>query len=293
MQQRRAARSTGLTVVFLVVTSVYAWGTCPQLSEQAQRTEDPAQLRQLYDDATHRMDCDATSRAELGKRVALASLNAARLHIQQGATTQAETVLQESLRYARLWPSLVMLGDLRYERKEYGDAARWYSEALEAVHAPQSPTSPPTADTLARLNKRFEMSRLLAKNYVRMPTARSMRNFAAQSQAIPITFAYNSTEFDEKGQQAASDLLRWLQEVQPPAIMLIGHTDPRGSDEYNLSLSLRRAEAVKTYLAQGYQGQVITEGRGKREPYQPDDPLKYTEDELYRLHRRVELRQAP
>ena len=48
----------------------------------------------------------------------------------------------------------------------------------------------------------------------------------------------------------------------------VGHTDSRGSDDYNLGLSLARARSVKAYLvSQGLDAQLIsTEGRGETEP---------------------------
>lgn len=58
---------------------------------------------------------------------------------------------------------------------------------------------------------------------------------------------------------------------------IIGHTDARGSDDYNLTLSRRRAEAVRAYLIQFHQvdaGHLKAEGRGKRElkdPARPED----------------------
>jgi OOP family OmpA-OmpF porin len=73
--------------------------------------------------------------------------------------------------------------------------------------------------------------------------------------------------------------------------VIVGHTDPRGSDAYNDDLSFRRAETVKSYLVQlGYAGVVDTEGRGKSEPFAPDDPTKYSQDELYAFDRRVEYK---
>ncbi|NJN46978.1 MAG: OmpA family protein [Candidatus Competibacteraceae bacterium] len=59
-----------------------------------------------------------------------------------------------------------------------------------------------------------------------------------------------------------------LQEYNQSTIDIIGHTDSSGSDDYNLELSLRRAESVANYLAsRGVAPQRLrTDGRGKREP---------------------------
>lgn len=49
---------------------------------------------------------------------------------------------------------------------------------------------------------------------------------------------------------------------------IVGHTDGRGSDAYNLELSRRRAEAVRAHLVQFHAvegGRLATEGRGKRD----------------------------
>ncbi len=58
---------------------------------------------------------------------------------------------------------------------------------------------------------------------------------------------------------------------------IIGHTDARGSDDYNLELSRRRAEAVRAYLVQFHRvdaSHLKAEGRGKsqlKDPARPDD----------------------
>jgi outer membrane protein OmpA-like peptidoglycan-associated protein len=51
-------------------------------------------------------------------------------------------------------------------------------------------------------------------------------------------------------------------------VRVVGHTDATGSDTINNPLSVRRAEAVRDYMAgKGVNPtRVATEGRGSREP---------------------------
>jgi peptidoglycan-associated lipoprotein len=50
-----------------------------------------------------------------------------------------------------------------------------------------------------------------------------------------------------------------------------GHADERGSDEYNLALSSRRASEAKRFLVQnGIDGsRIMTEGHGEEQPLDP------------------------
>ena len=56
-------------------------------------------------------------------------------------------------------------------------------------------------------------------------------------------------------------------------LLIVGHTDSSGTDDYNQSLSLRRAEAASAYLrTQGVSVlRMFTEGRGEMEPVSTND----------------------
>ncbi len=63
-------------------------------------------------------------------------------------------------------------------------------------------------------------------------------------------FGYNDDELLARDrdvlQQVAECLVRGP--LKGKAVQLVGHTDPRGTDEYNLGLGSRRAETVRSYL---------------------------------------------
>ncbi len=57
--------------------------------------------------------------------------------------------------------------------------------------------------------------------------------------------------------------------MQGREFTFIGHTDRRGGDQYNLGLSLQRAEAMREIvntLEPSLKGRIRVEGRGAREP---------------------------
>ncbi|NJL59563.1 MAG: OmpA family protein, partial [Desulfobacteraceae bacterium] len=66
-----------------------------------------------------------------------------------------------------------------------------------------------------------------------------------------------------------------------------GHTDSIGSEEYNLNLSQRRADAVKKYLTSEFQ---LDENRLITKPYGKTIPIASNDNEDGRaLNRRVEF----
>ena len=67
-------------------------------------------------------------------------------------------------------------------------------------------------------------------------------------------FAFDSAELSDDGKQAIEEYRqKWVDIVRPEwagayAGVIIGHTDSTGDPEYNMGLSLRRAESVRDYL---------------------------------------------
>jgi OmpA-OmpF porin, OOP family len=71
-----------------------------------------------------------------------------------------------------------------------------------------------------------------------------------------------------EGKAKLDDLVSKLAGINLEVIIAVGHTDSDGSDAYNQKLSVRRSEAVKSYLlTKGVEkNRVYTEGKGEKQP---------------------------
>jgi len=64
-----------------------------------------------------------------------------------------------------------------------------------------------------------------------------------------ILFAYDRYDIGDSGKPVAKAVAAWLQKNPAARLLIEGHCDERGTNEYNLALGDRRAKAVKDYLA--------------------------------------------
>jgi outer membrane protein OmpA-like peptidoglycan-associated protein len=87
------------------------------------------------------------------------------------------------------------------------------------------------------------------------------------SLAADALFDFDKATLKPDGKKALDDLASKLQ-GEYANIVVTGHTDSRGSEQYNLSLSMRRANAVRAHLAlAGIDlGRMVAIGKGKTEP---------------------------
>ncbi|WP_374046051.1 OmpA family protein [Massilia sp. R2A-15] len=114
-------------------------------------------------------------------------------------------------------------------------------EAMPAPQAAPTPPPPPPAPT---------------------PVSEKV-SFAAES-----LFDFDKAIVKPEGKAGLDDLLRKLEGMNTEAMITVGHTDSIGSAEYNQKLSLRRAEAVKSYLvSKGVDAsRIFVEGKGEAQP---------------------------
>jgi OmpA-OmpF porin, OOP family len=81
-------------------------------------------------------------------------------------------------------------------------------------------------------------------------------------------FDFDKAVLKPAGKEKLDDLASKIQALDLEVVVATGYTDKIGSDRYNDRLSLRRAQAVKSYLvSKGVPAnRVYTEGKGKRNP---------------------------
>lgn len=81
-------------------------------------------------------------------------------------------------------------------------------------------------------------------------------------------FDFDKSTLKPEARAKLDDLVSKTGGINLEVIIAVGHTDSVGSDAYNQKLSVRRAEAVKTYLvSKGIEkNRVYTEGKGEKQP---------------------------
>jgi peptidoglycan-associated lipoprotein len=65
----------------------------------------------------------------------------------------------------------------------------------------------------------------------------------------PIYFGYDQSTLSAEGQSTLQEIGKLMKEVPEITARIEGHTDERGSNDYNLALGERRAKSVNDYLA--------------------------------------------
>jgi peptidoglycan-associated lipoprotein len=91
--------------------------------------------------------------------------------------------------------------------------------------------------------------------------------------AYTVYFAFDSYAIDSSERGKLEKIANWLNENPGTKIIVAGHTDSRGTIQYNLGLGERRAIAVRTYLmGLGIDGgRVMTISYGEERPAQAGD----------------------
>jgi peptidoglycan-associated lipoprotein len=130
--------------------------------------------------------------------------------------------------------------------------------AAPATPPPPPPPPPPVAPPAPRPLSEEEIF-----------ARKSVDQLNAERPMDDVFFDLDKSEVREDAKPALQKNADWLKKWGSVQITLEGHSDSRGSAEYNLGLGNRRATAVKTYLVNlGVPAsRVLVVSKGKEQPF--------------------------
>jgi OOP family OmpA-OmpF porin len=88
-----------------------------------------------------------------------------------------------------------------------------------------------------------------------------------------VLFATGKADLSASAKKSVGTLAEFLQKNPNRNVLIEGHTDSVGADDYNLALSQRRADSVKDNLLENaiYAGRITAVGYGKKYPVASND----------------------
>ncbi len=244
------------------------------------------------------------------RRLAALRLNAAQILMARGRpVVDYDRLLRAAEMREVLWQASGTLAEVRFGERRFAEAAQAYDRAIEIIKNETLTPAAPSKFEIEGLVERAAQARLLAANglaadgsakFVRAAKdqrdgsvggfySRSVRGILPRAVPVPITFEYRKADLTNVGQEAARELVEVLKQQRPSRLVLVGHTDVRGTAEFNMKLSRERADTVAAFLRQnGMELQVDTVGKGATEPMHVADTSGLSQEDIYAINRRVE-----
>lgn len=101
--------------------------------------------------------------------------------------------------------------------------------------------------------------------------------FETLEMELKVEFEFDKSEIRPEYHAPLDELAQVLLERPRAEVLIVGHTDDRGSYEYNLGLSQRRADAMKAYLVERHAigaERIETVGYSTAKPVAPNDTVE-------------------
>jgi outer membrane protein OmpA-like peptidoglycan-associated protein len=112
--------------------------------------------------------------------------------------------------------------------------------------------------------------------------------------AADVLFAFNRARLSPRAGKRIAEVTEEVRRLSPTTVTVEGFTDTKGSQSYNLGLSRRRAQSVRSALGRALDGggpRVVATGRGESRPVAANTKRDGSDSPAGRArNRRVEIR---
>jgi peptidoglycan-associated lipoprotein len=158
------------------------------------------------------------------------------------------------------------------------------------THAQPAPEVSPTKPTASETTKPAEPAKdQTAEDYKAQGQA-ELDAALAKLRGMSVFFDFDAASLTKEAEDRLSEVAAILVRHPDLKVKIEGNADERGSEQYNLALGQRRAEAVKKYLANlgAKSGQVIAVSFGAEKPKDPGH-----NEEAWKQNRRADVDPTP
>jgi len=86
---------------------------------------------------------------------------------------------------------------------------------------------------------------------------------------LQIEFDFDKADIRPQYHEELKQASQFIQKYPAPKILIAGHTDSQGDDNYNMELSQKRAESVRQYLIDNFNidaAKLVAKGYGETQP---------------------------
>lgn len=109
--------------------------------------------------------------------------------------------------------------------------------------------------------------------------------------ASDVLFHFDSAQLSAKAEANLKDIATIINEIPEGVVKVVGHTDAKGTDQYNLKLSKSRAQSVAEFLVKRGvdRSRLSPEGHGEKEPIAKNEMNGKDNPDGRQKNRRVEF----
>ncbi len=175
-------------------------------------------------------------------------------------------------------------GLLMYSESETSSSTA--SQPVQPVQIAKAFSTPADSPVPGQLDKKEESLGREGQEAQPSPETTPQAVLTNQPQDTTIHFSLNASTLSDEARERMTEQMAALPEDWNGTLRIEGHTDPQGTETYNQSLGLKRAEAVQQFFV----GQGISEDRIQITSLGESNQIcQEQEEECYRQSRRAEL----